>query len=149
MKTLRHEDLQSVQRDKWKRTGKMQHMMTTVKKEEKVVHNPCCKGTFGGNVHVCSFLPVALTDICGWHPLNVYPQKRTHYPLNWRPGRPHNWSGQLRRGCLLSLSGFKLQTIHYIGNCTIAQSWFHGVPGTYDFEKWYCETRRLQQFLNY
>jgi len=76
------------------------------------------------------------------HALNVYPQKRTHYPLNWRLGRPQSWSGQLRRGYLLFLLGFKAQTIQYVGDCwIIAQSKLHGVPGTRGFEKWLWEKK--------
>jgi len=49
MKTLWHENLQS--RYKWKRTGKMQRMMTTFKKEDKVFQTPCRKFKFGEKGH--------------------------------------------------------------------------------------------------
>jgi len=85
------------------------------------------------------------------HALNVYPQKRMHYPLNCRLGRSHSWSGQLRRrGYILFLLWFKPQTIQHVGNCwIIAQSKLHGVPGMHVVLKNDYEKRRLQQFVNY
>jgi len=89
--------------------------------------------------------------LCSTHALNVYPQKRIHYPLNWRLGRPQSWSGQLRRrGYILFMLWFKPQTIQHVGNCwIIVQSKLHGVPGTHVVLKNGYEKRRLEQFVNY